>query len=136
MQVLRGNPSQKRLQELGLAGVEVAFWGFANTDIYQCTPTDTLHQDFNGISRHLIEALLSCVEEKCRSKKDAIFTKIRDRLASYRRVFHGQRIPKESLWAEKMCAEVGEGGRDKVRGVSVHAQGPLKLITLFIYAGA
>ena len=55
MQALQERVTQKRLQELGLVGQEVAFWGFANTDIYQCVPVDTLHQCFNGISLHLVE---------------------------------------------------------------------------------
>ena len=53
---LLGGPQKKELQRLGLTGEPVAFWGFANTDIYQCVPVDTLHQCFNGISLHLVEA--------------------------------------------------------------------------------
>ena len=107
MQAVRGpGRTLKKLQELGMVGDEVAFWGFDNTDIYQCVPVDTLHQDFNGISRHLVEALLAFVEQLGRAKKEAIFTKVKDRMTAYRRLFHGQHIPKESLWAEKLCAEV------------------------------
>lgn len=54
-----------------------------------------------------------CIEDTCRSRKDVIFAKIRDRLSSYKRLYHGERIPKDSLWAEKTCAEVsvqGTGG--------------------------
>lgn len=50
-------PTQKTLMELGLTSDVVAFWGFANTNIYQCVQVDRLHQCFNGISMHLIEAL-------------------------------------------------------------------------------
>lgn len=111
--MLRGKPTLKVLTEVGLSGEEVAFWGFANTDIYQCCPVDTLHQCFNGISLHLIEALQMCIEDTCKSRKDVIFAKIRDRLSSYKSLYHGERIPKDSLWAEKTCAEVsvqGTGG--------------------------
>ncbi len=69
-------------------------------------PVDTLHQCFNGVALHLIEALKLCIEDTCRPRKDAIFATIRDRLSSYRRLYRGERIPKESLWAEKTCAEV------------------------------
>ncbi|GIM15903.1 hypothetical protein Vretimale_18636 [Volvox reticuliferus] len=104
-QALRGKPTQKELTELGLTGEEVAFWGFAHTDVYQCVPADTLHQCFNGISLHLVEALKMCIEQSCRSRKDNLFARIRDRMCSYRQLFHGERIPKDSLWAEKTCAE-------------------------------
>lgn len=105
-QVLMGRPTQKLLTQIGLVGEEVAFWGFANTDVYKCVPVDTLHQCFNGISLHLIEALKTCIEQTCRSQKEVIFARIRDRLSSYRRLYRGERIPKDSLWAEKTCAEV------------------------------
>lgn len=106
LQVLRSRPTQKTLMEMGLTGDVVAFWGFANTDIYQCVPVDRLHQCFNGISMHLIEALKMCIEDTCRPQKETIFVQIRDRLASFKRLYHGERIPKDSLWAEKTCAEV------------------------------
>ena len=108
-----GRPTLKVFTEVGLSGEEVAFWGFAHTDIYQCCPVDTLHQCFNGISLHLIEALQLCIEDTCRSRKDVVFAKIRDRLSSYKSLYHGERIPMDSLWAEKTCAEVsvqGSGG--------------------------
>ena len=111
--MLRSKPTKRELTELGLSGEAVSFWGFAHTDVYQCVPVDTLHQCFNGISLHLIEALKMCIEDTYRSRKDIIFAKIRDRLASYRRLYYGERIPKDSLWAEKTCAEVrlqGNGG--------------------------
>ncbi|GLI67043.1 hypothetical protein VaNZ11_011229 [Volvox africanus] len=104
-EVLRSRPTQRALAEMGLTGEEVAFWGFANTDVYQCVPIDTLHQCFNGISLHLIEALKMCIEATCRSRKDSIFARIQARFCSYRRLYRGERIPKESLWAEKTCAE-------------------------------
>lgn len=111
--MLRSRPTQRALAELGLTGEEVAFWGFAYTDVYQCVPIDTLHQCFNGISLHVVEALKMCIEATCRSHKDSIFARIRARFCSYRRLYHGERIPKESLWAEKTCAEVRRAGWER-----------------------
>lgn len=104
-----GGPKNKELQRLGLTGEPVAFWGFANTDIYQCVPVDTLHQCFNGISLHLVEALKACIDKCCGYQKEVVCTMIRDRLSSYRRLHCGGRIPRSSIWAEKTCAEVSIG---------------------------
>ncbi|GLI59687.1 hypothetical protein VaNZ11_001630 [Volvox africanus] len=91
-EVLWSRPTQRALAEMGLTGDEVAFWGFANTDVYQCVPIDTLHQCFNGISLHLIEALKMCIEATCRSRKDSIFARIQARFCSYRRLYHGDSL--------------------------------------------
>lgn len=78
MQMLRGKPTQRFLTKVVLSGEAVAFWGFANTDIYLCVPADTLHQCFNGIFLNLIEALKMCIKDTCKSRKDITFARIRD----------------------------------------------------------
>ena len=37
--------------------MQVAMWGFPNTNAYQLWCTDRLHQDYQGVTKHLIDAL-------------------------------------------------------------------------------
>jgi hypothetical protein len=85
---------------------QVTLWGFHGTDVYSCVPADTLHQCFNGMTKHLFACLLDYVSEKCGEHKETVVCILRDRLSSYRRLHYGGRIPVNSLWAIKTCGEV------------------------------
>ncbi|GLC47443.1 hypothetical protein PLESTM_002074800 [Pleodorina starrii] len=87
---------------------EVALWGFHGTDIYSCVAADTLHQCFNGMTKHLFACLLDYINENCRDHKESVVCILHDRLSSYRRLHYGGRIPANSLWAIKTCGEENE----------------------------
>lgn len=80
-----------------------ALWDFEGSDVYQSVPVDTLHQDFNGITVHLFECLKAYMQDHC---GPSVPTIVRDRLAKYRNLYLGSRIPKDSIWQEKVCGEV------------------------------
>ena len=86
--------------------LQSALLGFPYCNIFQCCPIDILHQDYNGMSKHLCEAVYLLI--------DNIFTKavalsrkaeMNRRLSEMRNTFQA-RIPKQGLEAAALNAEV------------------------------
>jgi hypothetical protein len=85
----------------------VALWGFKDCNIYSCMAVDRLHQDYNGLSKHLFKALTSVLDPSGKgTSKD--MAELRRRLQQMRGLptaFY----PMEGLQAPKTMAEENRG---------------------------
>ena len=86
--------------------LQSALLGFPWCNIFQCCPVDILHQDYNGMSKHICEAVNLLIDNNF-PRAAALSTKaeLNRRLLEMRNVFWA-RIPKEGLEAAALNAEV------------------------------
>ena len=86
--------------------MQSALLGFPWCNIFQCCPVDILHQDYNGMSKHICEAVYLLIDNKF-STAVALSTKaeLNCRLSEMRNIFQA-RIPKQGLEAAALNAEV------------------------------
>ena len=86
--------------------LQSALLGFPFCNIFQCCPIDILHQDYNGVSKHICEAVYLLIDEKF-PKAVALSRKaeLNRRLSEMRNIFQA-RIPKQGLEAAALNAEV------------------------------
>ena len=89
--------------------LQTIFMGWCNVDIFQSLPTETLHQDFIGLCKHLMEAAEMFLEAGNCSKQKQIDSQgqIQQRLL-YLRQLPGTNISSLGLETERMTAEVSE----------------------------
>jgi len=88
----------------------VALWDFGpDNNIYACFPVDRLHQDYNGVTKHLLAGLDLYLEEKHgRGVTDTITTRINSRLHEMRGL-HEAFYPTDGLGCKFAMAEERRG---------------------------
>ena len=86
--------------------LQSALLGFPWCNIFQCCPVDILHQDYNGVSKHICEAVYLLIDNNF-PRAAALSTKaeLNRCLSEMRNVFRA-RIPKRGLEAAALNAEV------------------------------
>ena len=80
--------------------LQVAMWDLC-PNIYAKFATDVLHQDYNGMSRYLLEALYRYVVH---NTNGATWSTINDRLMSMAHMHKGSGMPASGLLAPKTTA--------------------------------
>ena len=82
-------------------------WGWNHTNIYDCFPIDVLHQDYNGVCRHLLEVLEPYLRDPGKELSDdgdQLHVDINDRLKQLKHS-HEAFFPTNGLDAPKTTAE-------------------------------
>lgn len=92
-------------------GEDVALWGFGpDNNIYLCFPVDRLHQDYNGVTKHMLTSLVLYLEHHHGSKTAAAAVKaeINYRLSEMRGL-HEAFYPSDGMDAVNAMAEERRG---------------------------
>jgi hypothetical protein len=113
---------------------QVALWGFSYTDIYSCFYVDLLHQDKNGMTKHLLFSGLKKLlasKYKGAAEAEAKWALINGRLREMQPL-HEAFMPNDGLDAVKTCAEENAG---IMAFIAVAMNGALPESTVRLYAG-
>lgn len=90
--------------------LQVALWGFGpNNNIYTCFPVDRLHQDHNGVSKHLLEALEAYLQHEYGASRAAEMLSLVNHRLAQMRPLHEAFYPSDGLAAEIAMAEERRG---------------------------
>jgi hypothetical protein len=111
---------------------DVALWGFGpGNNIYMCFPVDRLHQDYNGVTKHLLTALVLYLEHHHNSKSVAagIKSEINYRLSELRGL-HEAFYPSDGMDAVNAMAEERKGLM-KFMAVALNGKVEVKVVDLF-----
>lgn len=68
-------------------------------------PEDVLHQDFNGLGKHLLECIYLYIERQTKAEATRLKGMILERML-YIRKLHGTNVPSQGLDTERIAAEV------------------------------